>query len=235
MTSKGLCKISQRLIRDSVLSSLRAAILDGAFQPGEHLVETELAERLGTSRGPVRDALKELAQEGLVVISPYKGAQVATFSAQDIKEICALRSLLEGYATRKAVERATPCDIEHLQKILDEMQDLADVDDRSALVEKDIEFHQEICRLAGNERLFKVWSLLASQVRLFLILTDQVFFDADFIVTAHASIMEGICNKDPEAAEKAITFHLCEAAKTIMYELQHSESAEEEQEAEVVR
>ena len=115
------------------------------------------------------------------------------------------------------------------------MQNLADVNDLSALVEKDIEFHQEICRLAGNERLLKVWSLLASQIRLFLILTDQVFFEADFIVGTHASIMEGIRNKDPDAAEKAITFHLCEAAKTIVQELQHSESAEEELEAEVVR
>jgi DNA-binding GntR family transcriptional regulator len=197
------------------LSSLRAAILEGTFQAGERLIETDLAEQLGTSRGPVREALKELSREGLVDIQPYKGAVVRTFSASDIEEIYELRNLLEGYATRMAVEKATPADIDRLQELYDEMQAIADAGDLSALVEKDIEFHREICRVSGNTRLQVIWSSLASQVRLFLVLADQVFFEPDFIVGTHTDTMKAFRTRDPDLAERAVEMHMLEVGQTI--------------------
>jgi DNA-binding GntR family transcriptional regulator len=227
MPRTGLRKISQRLIRDNVLSSIRAAILEGTFEPEERLIETDLARQLGTSRGPVRDALKELAQEGLVVIHPYKGAEVASFSASDIQEIYVLRNLLEGYATRLAVENATSADIDHMQEIYDEMQALADEEDRSGLVEKDIEFHRELCHLSGNQRLLDVWTSLAAQVRLFLVLANQVFFEPDFIVSTHTDTMKAMRNRDPDAAEKAVKKHMYEVGRTIALALDEQESDDE--------
>lgn len=227
MPRNSLQRIKQRLIRDDVLSSLRAAILEGTFQPGEHLVESELAEQLGTSRGPVRDALQELAQEGLVVIHPYRGAEVATLTASDIQEIYELRSVLETYATRLAVEKATPADIDRLQSIYDEMKAVACTGDLSALVEKDVEFHHEICRLSGNRRLLKVWSSLASQVRLFLILADQVFFEPDFIVETHTATLEAMHKKDPDLAETAVKKHMLEVGQTIARALEGQEPTQE--------
>jgi DNA-binding GntR family transcriptional regulator len=223
----GLRKVQQRLIRDDVLSSLRAAILEGTFQPGERLIETDLSQQLGTSRGPVREALKELSREGLVVIHPYRGAEVTTFCADDIREICVLRTLLEGHATREAVTKATPEDIERLQKMYDQMQNLADTNDLSELVEKDIAFHREICRIAGNKRLLEVWSSLAAQIRLFLILTDQVFFDPDFIVETHKPVLDAMRNQDPDAAAEAITYHLCKAAEAIVSGMANSTGADD--------
>jgi DNA-binding GntR family transcriptional regulator len=215
MSTSGLRRITQRLIRDDVLSSLRAAILEGQFEAGERLVETDLAGQLGTSRGPVRDALKELSREGLVDIHAYRGAVVKTFSARDIEEIYELRNLLEGYATREAVEKATAADIERLQTIYDEMQAFADADDLAALVEKDVEFHREICRTSGNTRLLEMWSSLASQVRLFLVLADQVFFEPNFIVSTHTDTMEAFRTGDPDLAERAVEKHMFDVGRTI--------------------
>ena len=216
MAKAHLKKIKQRLIRDDVLSSLRAAILEGSFQVGEQLVETELAEQLGTSRGPVREALSELAREGLVVTLPYKGAVVAELSASDIREIYELRTVLESYATRLAVENATSADIDLLQSLYEEMGSAARAGDLSALVKKDVEFHRKICHLSGNTRLLEIWSSLAAQVRMFLVLADQVFFEPDFIVETHAPLLKAMRTKNPDLAERAVKKHMSEVGTTIM-------------------
>ena len=227
-----LPSVKQGLIRDDVLSSLRAAILDRTYQPGEHLIETELARQFGTSRGPVRDAIKELAQEGLVVIQAHKGGVVATFSPQDILEISELRILVEGHATRLASQNATDADLRLLQAKYDEMQALADAGDLKRLVEKDIEFHREVCRLSGNGRLLKLWSSLASQIRLFLVLTDQVYFTPQYIVETHRPILAAMYRKDHAAAEEEIKQHLAEAAETIVQGMRDLERAPAAQETE---
>ena len=221
MPNTGLQRVQRRLIRDDVLSSLRAGILEGTFQAGERLIETELAEQLGTSRVPVRDALKELARERLVETHPFRGAVVATFSADDILEIYTLRGLLEGYAARLVAEKATDNDIEHLQRIHEELRAVADRADVTAMVSKDFEFHHEICRLSGNRRLREVWSTLASQVRIVMILANQVIFEPGFILAMHKPILAGLRSRDPEAAERAVTFHLREAADLMVQGMEH--------------
>jgi DNA-binding GntR family transcriptional regulator len=212
------------LVRDDVLSSLRDAILDGTFRAGEHLIEKELAEQLGTSRVPVRDALKELSREGLVAIHPFRGAVVATFLAEDIREIYTLRILLEGYATRLATEKATDQDIECVQQIHEELRDIVERGDLAALVLTDFKFHQEICRLSGNKRLLEAWSTLGSQTRLVMTLADQVYFEPSFILETHVPIVEALHNRDPDAAEKAVTFHLGEAAELIVEKMENTDA-----------
>ena len=103
-----------------------------------------------------------------------------------------------------------------LQAKYDEMQALADAGDLKRLVEKDIEFHREVCRLSGNGRLLKLWSSLASQIRLFLVLTDQVYFEPQYIVETHRPILEAMYRRDHAAAEEEIKQHLAEAAETIV-------------------
>jgi DNA-binding GntR family transcriptional regulator len=213
---RGLQRVRTRLIRDDVLASLRAAILEGTFQAGERLIETELAEQLGTSRSPVRDALVELAREGLVALHTYRGAVVATFSDEDVREIYTLRVLLEGYATRLATENATAQDMECLQRIHEELRNIVEHGDVASLVLKDFEFHHEICRLSGNRRLLDVWSTLASQTRLVMTLADEVYFEPSFILEIHSPILEALHNRDPDAAEMAVRFHLGEVAELIV-------------------
>ena len=208
-------KIIQRSIRYDVLSSLRAAILDGTLKAGAHLIEAELANQMGVSRGPIREALAELEEEGLVVKYAYKGTFVASFSARDVREIYSLRCLLEGYAARLAAVRIRPKDIERLESIINSMEEAADAGDLDMLVERDIQFHREICRLSGHSLLFATWSKLASRVRLFLTLADQVYFTPDYIVGTHYPTMEALRKRDPDLAEKTIKEPIIEVGETV--------------------
>lgn len=205
------------------MSALRASILEGDFEAGERLVERKIAHQMGISRGPVRDALLELEKEGLVVSNPHRGATVASFSASDIEEIYELRSLLEGYAARVAVEKATPRDLGQLEDIRDEMKVIAAAGDAAALVEKGLAFHREICRLSGKARLYSIWCSLASQVRLVLILAGQVFFDLEYVAKSDAPIVAAFRKKDPDLAERAIKGHMSDMAQVIIQAMREEE------------
>jgi DNA-binding GntR family transcriptional regulator len=227
MSTQPLQRVKQKLVQEDAVSSLRAGILESVFKPGERLIETELAQQLGVSRGPVRDALKELAREGLVVIQPYRGAIVATFSADDVRQIYELRSLLEGYATRRAVEKVTTADIDRLQEIYSEMKACARAGNVTGLVEKDVEFHRELCRLSGNSRLLTAWSSLIAQVRLFLTLAGGVFYDPEFIVETHTPVLEAMRRRDADDAERAIKESMRETAQTIMRGMEEERASAE--------
>lgn len=208
-------KIKQRVIRYDVLSSLRAAILDGTLKAGDHLIEAEIAEQMGVSRGPIREALAELEEEGLVVKYAYRGTFVASFSARDVREIYSLRCLLEGYAARLAAVRIQPENIEMLEDILNSMEKAADAGNLDVLVEKDIRFHRAICQLSDHSLLFQTWSKLVSRVRLFLTLADQVYFTPDYIVGTHYPTMEALRKRDPDLAEKTIAEPIIEVGETV--------------------
>ena len=208
-------KIKQRLTRHDVLSSLRAAILDGTLKAGERILEGKIADQMGVSRGPVREALTELEEEGLVVKYPYKGTFIASFSARSVREIYSLRCLLEGYAARLAAVRVQPEDIERLENIVRQMKEAADSGNLDMLVEKDIQFHRELCRLSGHELLFRAWSRLVSRVRLFLTLADQAYFAPDYIVGTHYPTLEALRKRDPDLAEKTIKEPIIEVGETV--------------------
>jgi len=215
-----LTKIGQERIQDRAVSLLREAILDGTFAQGERLVEVDLAERLGISRGPVRDALQVLAAEGLVEVSPYKGATVRQLSPKDILEILDLRMLLEGYAARRAAESATVDEIADVRSIFNDMQEHARRGELNELVKDDIRFHEEVCRLSRNARLLQVWHLFAPQIGMFLTLSDKVYIDAQTIARLHTDEMDAIEARDPDRAEQAARASLLETAQIIMSKLQ---------------
>jgi len=195
---------------------LREAILDGVFAAGERLIETSLAEQMSVSRGPVRDALRMLAAEGIVKLHPYRGASVAVLTPEDIIEILDLRVVLEGYAARRVAELATQEEIDHLRSIFDKMHELARQGELGALVKNDIAFHEEICRLSRNSRWLQVWHLFAPQIEMFLNLSDRVYMDAELIARMHTDEMEAIEARDPERAEAAAQAALRETAQTIV-------------------
>lgn len=213
-------KIRQRLICHDVLSSLRAAILDGTLKAGERINESEIAKQMGVSRGPLREALAELEEEGLVVRYPYKGTFVASFSAQDVREIYSLRCLLEGYAARLATVNANSQDIERLESIVKQMEETVRGGQLDLLVEKDIEFHHELCKLSGHKLLLQTWGKLLSRVRLFLTLADQVYFDPDYIVSTHYPTLEALRKGDPGLAERTIKEPIIVVGETVARSLE---------------
>lgn len=212
-------RIQKDPLRSDALMVLHNAILRGAFQPGERLVEGKLAGEMGVSRNPIREAFRELEQEGLVLNVPRKGTFVATFTAEDVREVYALREALEGLAIRTAVERMKPDAIASLESVLAEMRNAAASADFSRALEWDMAFHREICRLSGNRRLFRLWSGLATQIQLVLSRVRHTHFGLDYIVETHVPLLEAIRRRDVQEAELQLG-HILEVGQSIAQQIE---------------
>jgi DNA-binding GntR family transcriptional regulator len=178
-------------LKDDVLTVLRDAIISGAFAPGERMNEKDLAEQLGTSRGPIRDSLSALAHEGLVVHEPHKGAYVPLLDRSDIEDVYTLRVSLETLAARTAVHRASASDFEALEQALTQVAQAFDGGDRRALTDADLRFHDLFYAAAHHDRLNAAWRSVRSQVALCLFSRNTVSpTSREIAVGEHARILE---------------------------------------------
>jgi len=152
---------------ERVTDLLRAEVLDGSRPPGSKLVERDLAEELGVSRVPVRDALKALAAEGLVTLRPRTWAVVSEFSAEDIADLTEVRQALEGLAFRLAAQRRTEEGLTRLRAVVDDEAAAAHRDDAARARRSAAAFHEVVFDLAGNRLLSEVEALTRSRMRRF--------------------------------------------------------------------
>ena len=143
-------------LRDVVFHTLRQAILRGELKPGERLMEIALANRLGVSRTPVREAIRMLELEGLVIMIPRKGAQVAQITEQDLNDVLEVRLGLEELAVRIACERITDEEVQNLEIAVKEFEKIMNAQDLSALAEADVKVHEIIYQATHNQRLVQI-------------------------------------------------------------------------------
>jgi len=194
---------------ESIADVLRDEILDGRLPAGSRLVETELAERFGVSRGPVRDALAELARGGLAVDLPRRGTFVSSLTDADLEEVYVIRRAIEEAAVRLAIARASEADVAVLLAALDEVEAAYGRDDLAAAWEADMAFHRVYCRLSGNGRLLALFDHLASQT--VLLMRTAVATRESLAWTPpvefHRRIADGIVARDVAAAIDAVGAH----------------------------
>lgn len=200
----------KRALSDDVASRLRAAILSGAFVPGERLREEQLARALGVSRGPVREALVELERQGLVVINRNRGAVVAQLSRDDLEELYTLRLAIEELAIRRAAEASDPFTIERMRGLIEAMRQAIErgITEQEA-AELDLEFHDSIYEAANHRRLKDAWTILRPQIHILLL--NRNVADVDFremLVAAHEDLLDGIARSDPDRAALMLREHL---------------------------
>ena len=143
-------------LRDVVFENLRSAILEGKLKSGQRLMEVQLAEQLGVSRTPVREAIRKLELEGLVVMLPRKGAYVANISVKDLMDVLEIRASLEGLGASLAAERRNDEDIKNLEELEVEFEEAVRTQNIDMLLKKDIEFHECIFKAANNKKLEKI-------------------------------------------------------------------------------
>lgn len=148
--------IEHRTLKDVVAATLRKAILEGKLEPGQPLVQDQIAKELNISRMPVREALNLLESEGLIVNLPYRGSVVARFTAQDIREIYKVRELLEVYATRQAARNITPNALDELSDLMNQMAECLKGGDQEKYASLDRRYHQLIFESSGNNRLVQL-------------------------------------------------------------------------------
>jgi DNA-binding GntR family transcriptional regulator len=188
-----------------VANQIREAIRSGKLQPGDRLIETDLANDMQISRHPIREALRYLEKEGLVTTTPFKGAQVTQFTEQDLEELYTLRLSIEELAIRTLVNNLDDAKLKKLEAALANMKRLAVKGALKKYVEADLAFHGRICELCGHQRLLQVWRTLERQMGLFVMFANQPYNrEARLaIYQEHLPVFEAIkaCDADRAVAQ----------------------------------
>jgi DNA-binding GntR family transcriptional regulator len=190
---------------ENIAQLIRAAILSGELEPGSKLIETELAERFGTSRGPIR----ELAREGLVTELPRRGTLVSTLTAHDLSEVYAVRQALEVAASRVVIARAGDEELRALETHLVALESPPPGAGYLDQAVHDLAFHRSLVVLARNERMATMYEQMLTQTMLLLrtAALENPALRTDLRRAAHRDILQALHDRDEAAARAAVEAH----------------------------
>jgi DNA-binding GntR family transcriptional regulator len=202
--------VGRRVFREGIREQLIDDILSGRLPPGARIVETKLAQQLGVSQGPVREALRDLELFGFVVSSPFRGTQVRKISTDDLLEIYPVRAALEGVAARDAAIRIDEATLTELEDLISTMRDAASRKDQRAHVNADYAFHHAIVKASGNRMLEHVWQTMRLATTTFVTHSMNQITHRSLaeIGERHVPVLEALRSRDPAAAEAAMRRHI---------------------------
>ena len=195
-------------MRDVVFNTLRQAILKGELEPGERLMEIQLAERLGVSRTPIREAIRKLELEGLVHMVPRKGAEVASISEKSLREVLEVRRSLEELAIELACQKITAEQIKELEEAEVQFADAVQKGDAMTIAESDEHYHDVIYQATDNSRLVQILNNLREQMYRYRL---EYIKDADkrqILVVEHEHIIRAVKNHNIPEAKQAMREHI---------------------------
>jgi DNA-binding GntR family transcriptional regulator len=203
-------------LRDVVFNTLRQAILRGELEPGERLMEIQLAEKLGVSRTPIREAIRKLELEGLVVMIPRKGAEVAHITEKDMRDVLEVRSTLEELAIALACKNKTKEALDEL-KLANKLFEAAVVSrDVVKIVEADVKFHDAIYNMTDNQKLNQIINNLREQMYRYRLEYIKDARTHSILVSEHADIIRRLENSDVEGAKAVMKQHINNQEKGIV-------------------
>ena len=195
-------------LRDVVFNTLREAILRGDLEPGERLMEIALANRLGVSRTPIREAIRKLELEGLVVMIPRKGAHVASITKKDLQDVLEVRTSLEILAAKLACERMDDQQRENLYQALEHFKDVLKTKDVTAIAGADVDFHDVIFASTQNARLVQILNNLREQMYRYRLEYLKGFSSHERLLQEHRALAAAIEAKDQELAAAIVRAHI---------------------------
>ncbi|SHF13095.1 GntR family transcriptional regulator [Desulforamulus putei] len=214
-------------LREIVFETLREAILSGKLEPGERLMEIQLAEEMGVSRTPVREAIRKLELEGFVVMIPRKGAYVAGISLKDITDVFEVRAALEALAAGLAAERATEEEIEQLQRSLLAYSEQTNRQDINGIVETDTDFHDLLYKASRNERLQQIITHLREVIqRVRTVSLSQPGRSKD-AVEEHRQIVDAIADRNVELSQTLAREHIYNAENSMLNSLKGAQKKDD--------
>jgi len=211
-----LLGLQKQNLREQALTALRTAITSGELAPGTHLVETELSEMLQISRGTLREALRQLEQEGLLSAGPRGRLSVRHLDAKEIRDIFSVRAALESLAARTLCELP---DREYAIRLLRTAIDSMEAATHGTLeerIETDMDFHRTMCRLTGNETLLHSWESLEGSIRMSIMFAGLEKGVKNMSVDRHHDIIAAIETGDASLARKTIREHMDSAADNLV-------------------
>lgn len=207
---------SYKPLREVVFETLRSAIIEGILTPGERLMEVQLAEDLGVSRTPVREAIRKLELEGFVVTVPRKGAYVAGLTLKDITDVFEIRASLESLSARLAAERITSEELEKLDRILVQVAESSSKDDLESMVKVDTDFHEVLYAASRNDRLVGIVHNLREQIQRYRSTSLSYPGRMKTAFVEHKKIVEAIAERDVERAERLAQEHIENAQNSMI-------------------
>jgi DNA-binding GntR family transcriptional regulator len=217
------------LLSQKVYRILKARIIKGDLKPGEKLLENKIAEQLGVSRTPVREALRELSVEGFVEASPNQAIIVSTVTFDEIWDLLQIRGVLEGLGANVAAKKINPEKIEKFNKIIDQMKHYTAnnlVSEESILnfTRLDIEFHDLILNICGNKWLIQMHNNLKNHINRFRVRSFSIPGTFSKSLNEHCKILDAIKKGESEVAEKLSKIHMIKAFENISkYETTYKE------------
>ncbi|MEG6617164.1 GntR family transcriptional regulator [Peptococcaceae bacterium 1198_IL3148] len=215
-------------LREIVFETLRDAIITGKLRPGERLMEIQLAEEMGVSRTPVREAIRKLELEDFVVMVPRKGAYVAGVSLKDIADVFEVRAALEGLAASLAAERITDEELDMMERSIVSINEVSQGENIDKVVESDIDFHDLLYRAARNEKLISIITNLKEQLQRFRATSLAVTGRTKIAVEEHKQIVEALSERNAELARELAQQHIENAENVFLASLEEAKGSVEE-------
>ncbi|MBJ8344315.1 GntR family transcriptional regulator [Antrihabitans sp. YC2-6] len=211
-----LLRLEKTSLRRQALVALRRAITTGELQPGTHLVETELSDALQISRGTLREALRQLQQEGLVSEGDRGRLVVRHLDTKEIRDIFQVRAALESLAARELCAQHDRAEVTTaLRNSVDRMVacEAADLDER---IEADLDFHRTMCRLTGNDTLLHSWSSLEGSIRMSIMFAGVERAVRNMDAARHFEIVDAIESGEADRAAATVVEHMAGAADVLV-------------------
>lgn len=206
-------------LRDVVFNTLRKAILTGELKPGEHLMEIHLANQLGVSRTPIREAIRKLELEGLVIMIPRRGALVAQITEKDLKDVLEVRRALDALCAELACERITQEEKQQLKAACEEFEKATGTGDATTIAAADVKLHEIIIEATGNQRLIQMIKNLSDQMYRYRFEYIKEKDQHNNLIKEHRMIYESIINNNKEQAAKAAKVHIDNQEKSIIRQI----------------
>lgn len=207
-------------LRDVVFNTLRQAILTGEMKPGERLMEIHLANKLGVSRTPIREAIRKLELEGLVIMIPRRGAEVAQITWKNLKDVLEVRRALDVLAIELACERMTQDEIVSLYQACEKFKEATKTQDARIIAEADVALHDIIVASSRNDRLVQLVNNLAEQMYRYRFEYIKDASQHERLVQEHNDMYQSILRKDKESAARAVKKHIDNQEQAIIKQLQ---------------
>ncbi len=207
---------SYQPLREVVCETLRDAIRKGVLKPGERLMEIQLAEELGVSRTPVREAIRKLELEGYVIMMPRRGTYVANLSIRDVNEVFEIRTSLDSLASGLAAERITDEELERLQRLLVLIGGYIESNNMEKIVETDTEFHDLLYQASRNSRLVGIIFNLREQLTRFRATSMAFPGRLKETLEEHRRLVEAIAQGDVKEAQAAAEDHMEKSEQTLL-------------------
>jgi DNA-binding GntR family transcriptional regulator len=201
-------RLFRQKLWEGAFDRLHSDIISGALAPGSKLIEADLADRFGVSRGPIREALRELVRLGLAVNRPRTGLSVSTLTESDLDEVFLIREALEVAAGRLAMFKARPEELVELRDLARSIDAAYKTDDSARALEIDLEFHRQVFVLAGSSRLLSIFDQLAGQTLVLLGTNEQSFgLHPKPRAGSHSKIVDALAQSSEAAFEAAAKQH----------------------------